>query len=163
MEFLSGTWKYAALGRSGSARHYHRQSERSVSFFSLQADLTKDLDREHQLLIGGDNGLRGYPLRYQSGERRMLATVEQRFFTDYYPLRLFRLGFAAFVDVGRTWGENVVGAENLGLLKDVGFGMRLGSTRSGSGNVIHVDLAFPLDGEDDISNVQLLFQTKASF
>ncbi|CAN5346938.1 hypothetical protein BH24PSE2_BH24PSE2_11570 [soil metagenome] len=163
---LSGRWEEGRATNSilsGTVRHYRRQSERSVSFYSLQVDWGNKLDRETQLLIGGDNGLRGYPLRYQSGETRMLATVEQRLFTDYYPWRLFRLGFAAFADLGRTWGTNAAGTENLGLLKDVGFGMRLGSTRSGSGNVIHVDVAFPLDGEDDISNVQLLFQTKASF
>ncbi|MGH8496516.1 MAG: hypothetical protein ACREVN_10325 [Gammaproteobacteria bacterium] len=163
---LSGRYEDGSVADalfSGRVRHYRRQDEHNVTFYTLQADVAEDLDRETQLLLGGDSGLRGYPLRYQSGNRRMLATVEQRLFTDYYPWRLFRLGFAAFVDVGRTWGENAVGTDNLGVLKDVGIGMRLGSTRSGSGNVIHVDLAFPLDGEDDISNVQLLFQTKATF
>jgi hypothetical protein len=29
--------------------------------------------------------------------------------------------------------------------------------------VLHVDLAFPLDGDDDIDSVQLLVQTKGSF
>ena len=28
---------------------------------------TDSLDPDMQLLIGGDNGLRGYPLRYESG------------------------------------------------------------------------------------------------
>ena len=46
--------------------------------------------------------------------------------------------------------------------KDVGFGLRLGKTRMGGG-VVHIDLAFPLDGEDDIDDVQLLFKVKRSF
>jgi hypothetical protein len=29
--------------------------------------------------------------------------------------------------------------------------------------VIHIDLAFPLDGGDDIDDVQLLVETKGSF
>jgi hypothetical protein len=29
--------------------------------------------------------------------------------------------------------------------------------------VLHIDLAFPLDGTDDIDQVQLLVQTKRSF
>ena len=57
-----------------------------------------------QLLLGGDNGLRGYPLRYEAGTSRGLLTVEQRVFTDWYPFRLVRVGAASFTDVGRTWG-----------------------------------------------------------
>jgi outer membrane protein assembly factor BamA len=114
-------------------------------------------------MLGGDNGLRGYPLRYQAGTARALLTLEQRFYTDWYPFRLFHVGAAAFFDMGRTWGTDVTGAGSLGLLKDVGVGLRLGSSRSSFGNVLHVDLAFPLDGTDDIDHVQLLVQTKRSF
>jgi hypothetical protein len=42
------------------------------------------------------------PLRYQAGERRSLLSVEERFFTDFYPWRLFRMGYAAFLDVGSS-------------------------------------------------------------
>jgi len=31
-----------------------------------------------------------------------LLTVEQRFYTDWYPFRLARIGAAVFGDVGRT-------------------------------------------------------------
>ncbi len=68
------------------------------------------------------------------------------------------------MDVGRAFGDTPLGpAENLGLLKDVGFGLRLGSTRSALGNVIHFDVAFPLDGGSSIDSVQFLVQTKRSF
>jgi len=36
-------------------------------------------------------------------------------------------------------------------------------SRSGLGNVVHLDLAFPLDGESSIKRVQWLVRTKASF
>jgi hypothetical protein len=65
--------------------------------------------------------------------------------------------------MGRTWGTDVTGAESLGLLRDVGIGLRLGSSRSSFGNVVHIDLAFPLDGDEDIDSVQLLVTTRASF
>ena len=45
----------------------------------------------------------------------------------------------------------------------MGFGLRLGNARSGLGNVIHVDLAFPLDGDSSIQKVQFLVQTEARF
>jgi len=36
-------------------------------------------------------------------------------------------------------------------------------TRSGLGRLIHVDVAFPLDGDPSISRVQYLVTTKQSF
>ena len=68
-----------------------------------------------------------------------------------------------FFDAGRTWGGNLVPDRNDGLLKNVGFGLRIGNTRSGQGRMTHIDFAFPLDGDDSIKNVQFLIQTKKSF
>jgi hypothetical protein len=62
---------------------------------------TNNVDPELQVLLGGDNGLRGYPLRYRPASGALLS-VEERFFTDFYPWRLFRVGYAAFFDVGRV-------------------------------------------------------------
>jgi acetyl esterase/lipase/outer membrane translocation and assembly module TamA len=147
----------------GSARYYVRQSERRLFFTTLEASVGRQLDVDTQILLGGDNGLRGYPLRYQGGEARALLTVEQRYFTNWYPFRLFRVGAAAFFDIGRTWGESAVSTPSLGLLKDVGIGLRLGNSRSGLGNIIHIDLAFPLDGDSTIDDVQILVETKERF
>lgn len=148
---------------SGTARFYHRQSERRTFFAGFSADVGRNLDLDNPLEIGGDSGLRGYPLRYQRGERRMLFTLEQRYYTDIYLFRIFRLGGALFYDMGRTWGENPAGEDSLGWLRDVGFGLRFANTRTSIGKVIHVDVAFPLDGDDDIDSVQILLEGKRSF
>ena len=147
----------------GAVRYYSKQSERRLFFTKLEASVGRALDLDTQILLGGDNGLRGYPLRYQGGEARALLTVEQRYFTNWYPFRLFRVGAAAFVDIGRTWGESPVSTPSQGLLKDVGIGLRFGNSRSGLGNIIHVDLAFPLDGDSSIDDVQILVETKERF
>jgi hypothetical protein len=146
-----------------SAGWYHRHSPRRMFYSSVRADIGSNLDIDNPLYLGGDSGLRGYPLRYQGGDRSLLFTIEERYFTSWYPFRLFRIGGAAFFDVGRTWGDNPVGAENLGWLKDVGFGLRIGNNRTGTGKVIHIDLAFPLDGEDDIDSVQFLVEAQATY
>jgi hypothetical protein len=65
--------------------------------------------------------------------------------------------------MGRTWGTDVTGATSDGLLKDVGVGLRLGASRSAFGNVLHIDLAFPLDGDPSIDKVQFLVETKGRF
>jgi len=146
-----------------STRYYLRQSVHRVFFASVGGTVTSHRDPEEQLLLGGDNGLRGYPLRYQAGDESALLTLEQRFYTDWQPLKLFNVGAAVFFDAGRTWGQDEFAATPAGWLKDVGVGLRLGSARSGLGNVLHIDLAFPLDRSSDIDSMQLLIETKRSF
>jgi surface antigen Omp85-like protein len=147
----------------GAAKYYWRWREDWLLYAGLSATVTDSLDPDMQLLLGGDNGLRGYPLRYESGTSRALFTVEQRFYTDWYPFRLVRVGGAIFADVGRTWGNGVIGNSDPGLLRDVGFGLRLGNTRSGLGNVLHIDFAFPLNDIAGIQRFQFLVQTMQSF
>lgn len=145
------------------ARFYNQISDKRLFFMTVDAVAGNNLDLDSLVDLGGDSGLRGYPLRYQTGDSRALFTIEQRYFTDWYPFRLFRVGGAIFADVGRTWGDNPVGEPSLGWLKDVGFGLRLGPTRASGRDVIHIDLAFPLDGDPSIDSVQILIESKRSF
>lgn len=148
---------------SASARYYHRQSDRRLFFASAEIESGKKLDLDNEILLGGENGLRGYPLRYRNGQGRWTVTLEQRGFTDWYPFRLVHIGAAAFVDVGGTWG-NVDGQRSRhDILADAGVGLRLGNSRSALGNVLHIDLAFPLQGDRSIKSMQIIVETKKSF
>jgi len=146
-----------------SIRYYVEQSKNWLFFTTFLGTKGWRLDLDNQILLGGDNGLRGYPLRYQNGTARALFSVEQRYFTDWYPFRLFRVGAAVFFDAGRVWGTAPLGQPPLGLLEDAGFGLRFGNARSGLGNVVHVDVAFPFQAMDGIKRVQFLVQTEAHF
>ena len=146
-----------------SVRYYVEQSKNWLFFATVAGTKGWRLDLDNQILLGGDNGLRGYPLRYQDGTARALFSVEQRYFTDWYIFRLFRVGGAVFFDTGRVWGTAPLAQPNLGLLSDAGFGLRFGNSRSGLGNVVHVDLAFPFNGDPSIKRVQFLIQTEKSF
>jgi len=127
-------------------------------------DVADNLDGERQLLLGGDSGLRGYPLRYQEGDRRYLLTLEQRFYTSWHPFQLVNVGAAVFFDLGEAWFAGSRGdATELGVLRDLGFGLRLASSRSAEGSMVHIDLAFPLDGDDSIDRVQFLVEAHDSF
>lgn len=148
---------------SVSARYYKQQSDQRTFFVTLEGTYGNNLDLDNPVELGGDTGLRGYPLRYQSGDSKILLTIEQRYFWNWYPFRLFRVGGAIFADTGRTWGDDPLGGESLGWLSDVGFGLRLQPTRTGTRSIIHVDVAFPLDGDDSIDNVQFLIESKKSF
>jgi hemolysin activation/secretion protein len=129
----------------------------------LSATAGSNLDVDGQVLLGGDNGLRGYPLRYQAGTGRWLFTAEQRMFTNWFPFQLFNVGGAVFYDMGRVTGRDPLGSAPQGLLKDVGFGLRFGNSRSALGNVLHVDFAFPLDGDSSIRSMQVVVETKRRF
>lgn len=146
-----------------SARYYKHQSDRRRLYINLSGTYGRNLDLDQYLVLGGDSGLRGYPLRFQTGDKRALFTIEQRYFSDWYPFRLFHVGGALFFDMGRTWGNGPVGESGNRLLKDVGLGLRIGSSRSGLGRMIHVDLAVPLDDKDGIDDIQFLVSTRKSF
>ncbi len=146
-----------------SAQYYLATSDHTRFFTSLNADAGHNLDGDHYFDLGGDTGLRGYPLRYQGGSQLALWTVEERLYTNWYPFRLFNVGAAAFFDMGRTWGSTLVPIPQLGALKDAGVGLRLGNARSAFGSVIHVDLAFPLNHAYNISGMQFLVTTEASY
>ncbi len=148
---------------SAEARYYLRFNAKNVFTVAADAQHGFDLDLDHQLLLGGDTGLRGYPLRYQNGDTRALLSIEERYFTDWFPFRLVQVGAAVFADVGRTWGDAPLASEPQGWLTDVGIGLRLGNARSGLGNVLHIDLAFPIGASSDISSVQLLLEARKSF
>jgi hypothetical protein len=145
-------------------RFYQRDFGNQLLYVTLDLAAANRLDPETQLLIGGDSGLRGYPLRYQSGDRRVLFTIEQRVYTDWYPFRLVRVGGAAFFDIGRAWfPDDPIRPKEFGWLKDVGCGLRLASSRSGFGNVVHIDVAFPFDKPNEVARVQLVVSTHATF
>ena len=148
---------------TGSLRYFIPQSERAQLMVSAALDVYRQPDAPSPLQLGGDTGLRGYPLSYQSGERRSLATLEQRLYSDWYPYRLFRVGGAAFTDCGRAWNGPNESPGNNKILCDAGFGLRLLSARSAFGNVAHIDFAFPLNNRGDVRSVQFLVTTKTSF
>jgi hypothetical protein len=159
----TGSDNFDSLGASSRLRYFWRNWRNHLFFAELQADLVDNLDPERQLLIGGDSGLRGYPLRYEEGNRRLLLTLEQRFFTGWEAFKLADVGAAVFFDIGEIWFNNQRGREgDLGVLKDVGIGLRLSPSRSSGKSVVHLDVAFPLDGDGTINSVQWLVTTRSS-
>lgn len=167
----------AALKTSGRMEHgsamdlrlrseaswYWRTSPHTLLMVHVAQDTSRRPDVDHYLELGGDNGLRGFPLRYQQGTRRTMAKIEERLYTSWSLWRLFDVGGAAFFDIGRTTGPNPIGAPQLGWLKDAGIGLRLGNNRSSLGSVIHIDLATPIGAAPGISRLQLLIGTEATF
>jgi hypothetical protein len=148
---------------SAEGRYYRPTGARSMFFAALSGAVSRDLDADHELELDAGFGLRGYPMHYQTGSSRALLTLEERVYTNWSLWRIAQIGGAVFFDAGRTWGPSLGGGENLDVLSDVGFGLRLGNQRSALANVLHLDLAFPLGGDSSIRHVQFLIQTRRSF
>jgi outer membrane translocation and assembly module TamA len=148
---------------SSSVKFYSHPDSRTLVFLSLAGDLLKDATSATQLTLGGDTGLRGYPRNYQSGDARVVFNAEYRVYTDWYPVRLFRVGGAVFYDLGRAGGGPNSNTEHTNWISDVGVGLRILNARTAFGNVLHIDLAFPLTYDPTIKRVQYLVQTLTTF
>jgi hypothetical protein len=113
--------------------------------FHAEYTLGRYLDRENQVVLGGDTGLRGYKNNAFVGERAILLNLEDRAFLDREFFHLVRLGGAVFFDAGAV----VPAGSDLSMRQvkfDLGFGLRAASTRSRSGAVGRIDLAYALNG-----------------
>lgn len=160
-EYDKGRVQRWALNVAG--QYYMPLNKRVLLYASASADALKNPEPSALLTLGGDNGLRGYPLRYQSGERRAVLTLEARAYSDFYLFRLFRFGGAVYYDLGRAWGGSYRNTVNPGWMNSVGAGLRIFSTRAAFGNVVHVDIAAPLNGEPGVKSLQYLVTTRNSF
>ncbi len=153
---------------TGQLRYHWQNFSRGQFFIDLQATKGKNLFADQFLSLGGNNGLRGYPDFYQEGDKRYLATLEQRFYGQKEWFSLFYLGSALFYDQGRAWGNSLADQSEDETLRDIGFGLRFSGTRvggqeQGSSNILHIDVAKPLDGDSDISNLEWILKVKSSF
>jgi len=95
-----------------------------------------------QLLLGGDRGLRGYPVNAFAGNRLFVANLENRVFVVDDILNFFGLGAVAFADAGYVWPRGVP-VKAADVRADYGVGLRLHLSRASLGNVLRFDLAWP--------------------
>ena len=148
---------------SEATESYWRMTSHQTLYARLAFEAGIHLDGENQLLLGGETGLRGYPTRHFAGDRRLLVTLEHRYFGDWEILRLVRIGFAGFADAGDAWYGSE-GERLSNLHSDFGFGLRFAVTRSSVASVSRLDLAYSVDaGETDSPRLQVLFGTAVKF
>lgn len=142
---------------------YHFNSGNYQSWYT-QLNIThgKHLTEDKQLTLGGETGLRGFPARYLQGDRRIILNIEKRYYWEYDLFQLFKIGGAAYFDIGRVDGKTLFNA-NHKFYKNVGFGIRMAPSRANSGLVLHLDLAAPIDKPERVDNLQWHFTVKNRF
>ena len=141
------------------AEYFYVKDPKNTLYLSGKFQMSDNFKIYEQYLSGSADGMRGYPTGFQSGNKTAIVSAEYRHFFDYYPYRLAKFGAVAFADVGTAWGTS----ESQKIIKDVGIGLRIVPTRSSTLKVIHLDLAFPLDGNDKTDSMQFNITTKNTF
>lgn len=120
------------------------------------------LDRP--VTIGGNTGLRGFPLQYQHGNNSIKFTSEIRYYPQINLFKLFDLAGVAFFDTGRAFSGSLIENIENDWLASAGLGLRLYSPHSGgSHQIIHIDFAFPQSSNPNIDNFEIRVQAKKSF
>jgi hypothetical protein len=103
--------------------------------------------RDFELVAGGLNGLRAYPVQAAAGRRLWQLNAEDRWRITDIMGGLFSLGTAVFVDAVRTWGP---GADSINeWYLDSGIGFRLTAPEWTLGRVMRFDLAWPINPTRD--------------
>ncbi|TBR21545.1 hypothetical protein EPO15_10025 [bacterium] len=132
---------------TGSMNLFWRTPFRFRQTLVAHAEYTtvKSLDGERQLNVGGDSGLRGYKNNAFQGARAAIVNLEDRAFFDANILRLVHVGAVGFLDAGSAIPQgNPFGRAAWKV--DLGAGLRLSSSRSSSGGVLRLDVAYALNG-----------------
>jgi hypothetical protein len=124
-------------------RQHHKWSLRHTFAMRLRYLRGDNWSAYRQLILGGANGLRGYPAYALDGRRLVLLNVEDRIFTPL-ELWIFRFGAVVFADFGDAWEAG----EQFGfdrLHSSFGIGLRIENrVQSGSG-ILRIDFAFRPD------------------
>ena len=140
-----GSFEWRNLFGQADAWAYWRPGpdSRSTWVASLFADGGWRTTVPFQLTLGSRAGLRGYRPHVFMGERRAVATLEHRMYLGWPYPRLFDVGSAAFVDVGKIWqGGDLYGRESP-VQANVGVGLRV-AFPPGSRRTYRLDIAAPV-------------------
>lgn len=93
----------------------------------------------NQLLLGLNNGLRGYLPRRFDGTRRYTLNLEAR--PILYQHRTFIVGSALFIDAGDAWTPS---QSNPAFNTSTGFGLRLAATHVYDQPILRTDLTYAI-------------------
>ena len=127
----------------------------------MAVDTVHRPDPESLLYLGGFEGLRGYTDHVHPGDRRWIASVEERILTDWRWLGILRVGFVVYADAGAIHQLDGLGWSR--TYADIGGGLRFGDLKSSLGRVVLLTLAYPLVKEPGQDKWQLVVGNAVRF
>lgn len=149
---------------SSHLRYIRHLSEKQVWISQLRWSIGKNLFRDQLLTIGGDDGMRAFPLYYQTGNKALIASSEYRYITNWHVYQLFDVAIAGFVDGGRAWDHPLPQNElDQNALYGYGLGLRILPSHSSRGSIISIDLAKPVTDNPELSGWRWRLIAKREF
>lgn len=151
----------SSLSRSvfgGGLGYHYLLGDKNRVYLSFDYHQGRNMLPHEQLRIGGEYGLRGYPLDYQRGDKRYLVSLEKRYISNLHVFNLFRVGTVVYLDFGRAWGAGYPPANHL---SNLGLGLRFSSSKAKIGHVLHLDLAFPLADKQFVDSYQWVIKASS--
>lgn len=128
----------------------------------------KPLGLHNALSLGGVNGSRGYPANFILGDQLAGASFEYRYHSDLHLFNIIRVGAVAYWDVA-VLENDTFPIDNNGYagkpLSSLGFGLRIASSKTHVGNVVHIDIAAPASSSSakNVDSYQLLLRAENRF
>lgn len=145
-----------------SYEHFYRVNDARTWYLKARFSAADNPYVDRPLSLGGETGLRGYPLEYQHGNRQWLVTLEKRFYPKLNFYQLLDVAFVGFVDAGRNYGETPYVNQEDSALASIGFGVRFFLTRSSGRNVINLNFSQPVNS-DFVKDFDVSIIVKTSF
>lgn len=154
-----GAWNDGLVSTTLAWYDQSTPGQTRVARFGL--DWRADPDPEHEVSLGGQDGLLGYPAHWLVGDRAWKLHLENRFYTDKVLFQTLKVGYSVVAEAGaarligtRRWSET---------LADIGLGFRLGNLRGAYGQVLYFTVFAPLVREDGVDAVQFVIGDVISF
>jgi hypothetical protein len=111
----------------------------------IAIDIGHNLDRDRQLTLGSNAGLRGWEPDTFDGTSRGVLNIEWRRQITGEVLSLAVLGVTVFADAGQSWAPRV-GPDTSGVRSDVGLGLTAEVTRAAILRIVRLEVAWGDDG-----------------
>ena len=146
-----------------SNEYFHKVNEHWAGYAQNISKFSKNHFQDTPVVLGGETGLRGYPLQYGHGEHSTQFTLEARYYPKINIYKLLELGAAAFIDTGRVYKQESTSLNQSEWLTSIGIGARFYSTQTSDANVIHVDIIKPLSNDESVNGLEFRISTKHSF
>jgi outer membrane protein assembly factor BamA len=143
--FESGPQNTIVSAFVGYARRFRDVSPLQTFVARAQYDQGRRLDQDVQFAADGLAGLRGYQLHSWTGDKRFLANLEQRFFSEREYLQLASPGAVVFFDTGAATPHGTSLWSLRQFHSDIGVGIRIAIARAGGNNILRIDFAYPFD------------------
>lgn len=129
----------------GWLAHYGAGKSPWLTRIFAEAGHGENLSGDRALVLGLVRGVRTLDFDGQVGDRLARWNVEQGKVLPWEVLGLFNMGGAAFYSGGVAWWDDEK-RDFAGARHELGFGLRVGPTRSAGSTTSKIDISWALDG-----------------